>query len=298
MKERAISFGKTATLLGVLAEPTDRDAARTRPAVVLLNSGILHRVGACRSYVRIARRLAESGVTALRFDFSGIGDSPARRDSLAFEESSVLEVREAMDYLQRRRGFDRFVLVGLCSGADVGFETAVVDSRVVGLGQIDAYAYPTFKHQLVHYGPRMLRWSSWAGWIKRKAGIGSDAAVEEDVSEEAAMPEYVRVFPPKDVVQEKLRILADRRVEQYYVYTGGQEEYNYEKQFEDSHRAVDFRGTLQVDFLPEADHIITGLADQRRLIRSVDAWCSSCWPAADTDAATESSVPDARPVPA
>ena len=280
MRESAISFGKTATLLGVLAEPADRASAGARPAVILLNSGILHRVGACRTYVRIARQMARSGMTALRFDFSGIGDSPSRRDSLPFEESSVLEVREAMDYLQKRRGFQNFILIGLCSGADVGFETAVVDPRVVGLAQIDAYAYQTFRHYLVHYGPRVLAVKPWVNFVRRMFGRNASVEQAEINPEEAQTPEYVRVFPPKTVVQEKLKNLAARRTQQFYIYTGGQEEYNYKDQFADSHRAVDFGNTLRVSFIPTADHIITRLDNQTEVIDSIDSWTQDCWPTA------------------
>lgn len=287
MKERAISFGKSATLLGVLAEPSKRETEPQRPAVVMLNSGILHRVGACRTYVRIARKLAASGMTVLRFDFSGIGDSPARRDSLAFEESSILEVQEAMDYLQRRRGFNQFILIGLCSGADVGFEVSVVDPRVVGLAQIDAYAYRTPKHYWVHYGPKLLNLSIWTHWIRRKLGLVKKEP-ELSPTEEQQMPEYVRIFPPKEVVQEKLQKLVDRGVQQFYLYTGGQEEYNYRKQFEDAHKNINFGQTLEVDFLPQADHIITGIEDQKIVIQALDQWCQSRWPAeTKTDAAAK-----------
>ena len=138
MRERVLRFGETATLVGILTEP-DLDVRRTDvPAVVLLNSGILHHVGASRLYVQIARHLAECGCTSLRFDFSGIGDSEPRRDSLPFEESALVEAREAMDYVSGVAGTSEFVLIGLCSGADMSYFTAVNDEHVVGVAQLDA----------------------------------------------------------------------------------------------------------------------------------------------------------------
>src|SRR5215204_2692196 len=111
MKEKAFQFGKSALLTGILSEPENGVTPADRPAFILLNSGILHRVGSCRLHVRIARALAAAGFSSLRFDFSGIGDSEPRRDSLSFEESSRVEVREAMDYAAQTRGVRRFVLM-------------------------------------------------------------------------------------------------------------------------------------------------------------------------------------------
>ena len=75
MRERAVRFGKTAKLVGIVAEPNPTEQSGTdKPAVLMLNSGILHRVGACRLHVKLARSLASEGHTVLRFDFSGIGD--------------------------------------------------------------------------------------------------------------------------------------------------------------------------------------------------------------------------------
>jgi pimeloyl-ACP methyl ester carboxylesterase len=272
MKERVVRFGSGAALVGILTEPQKADD-RDRPAVILLNSGILHRVGACRLHVRIARALAPLGVTVLRFDYSGIGDSEARRDSLSFEESAVIETREAMDYLAQARGLRNFVLMGLCSGADMAFEVANVDPRVVGLVQLDAWAYRTFRHYLHHYGPRMKELSVWTNFIKtRLKRLAGRAAAPEQPTEDMELPTYVREFPPRERVAAELRALAERGMEFFYIYSGGQEEYNYRAQFVDMFREVDFKRQLRVDYLPDADHIFTGLDHQQLVVRGVVDW--------------------------
>jgi pimeloyl-ACP methyl ester carboxylesterase len=115
-------------------------------------------------HVRLARALATSGFSSLRFDFSGIGDSGQRRDSLAFEESSVAEVREAMDYMAQSRGTKRFILMGLCSGADMSHLTAVEDGRVRGLVFIDGWAYRNARYWIEYYARRSLEWTAWRDW--------------------------------------------------------------------------------------------------------------------------------------
>src|SRR5262245_3370773 len=139
MQEHASVFGKTSPLFGVITDPVRGGAspAEKRSAVILLNAGVIHRVGPSRLYVALARSMAAQGWTAVRFDHSGIGDSPARRDGLPFEQSAIVEAREVMDSLQRERGIDRFVLVGLCSGAVTAFEVAETDDRVTGAALIN-----------------------------------------------------------------------------------------------------------------------------------------------------------------
>lgn len=130
MTERAVLFGAARTLVGVVTEPPGGRAAGT--AFVLLNAGVVHRVGPNRIYVTAARRLAEQGFLSVRFDLSGLGDSGSRRDAVPFEQASVLEAREVMSAIEREYGISQFVTVGLCSGAVVAFRSAVSDERVLG----------------------------------------------------------------------------------------------------------------------------------------------------------------------
>jgi dienelactone hydrolase len=122
----------------VLTEPDARAPARRTLAIVLLNAGLVHRVGPNRLYVTLARRLAEMGHPALRVDLSGIGDSPPRSDHLPFDQSSVEEAIAAMDLLAAACDSSRFVLAGICSGADVALLAAARDRRVVGVAAINA----------------------------------------------------------------------------------------------------------------------------------------------------------------
>ena len=278
-REKVIRFGREAKLVGILSEPPNASAA-SEPMVLLVNSGILHRVGACRFHVRLARRLAAEGVSALRFDFSGIGDSEVRRDDLAFEQSAVAELREAMDHLAASKGARSFVVIGLCSGADMAFEVAKVDPRVVGLGVLDPWAYRTPRYYLNHYGPRLLQVSVWKRLIRRRlasppvvAPSASDPALEE-----LDLPTYVRDFPPQARVEAELRGLIDRDVKLCAIFSGGQaDHYNYEGQFADAFRSLALRDRLVERFIPAADHIFTNLAHQRQVVDTLADWLRSTW---------------------
>ncbi len=276
-REKAVRFGTSASLVGIVTEPAAGTETAGKPAMVLLNSGILHRVGSCRVHARIARALSLEGYTTLRFDFSGIGDSDQRRDSLPFEESAVVETREAMDYLGKLKGTQRFVLAGLCSGADMAHETALVDQRVVGLLMLDAWAYRTSQYYLRHYGKRVLKLQSWMNFARRRLdalrgrerarpGMPTGEGVEFDV------PKYVRVFPPRERVERDLRQFVDRKMALYCLWTGGLEDYNHRGQYEEAFSSVPFGGLLREEHIPEADHILTGLEHQDYVVRNTVEW--------------------------
>ena len=131
--EEAIVFGTNARLVGIVTAPSPEATARKQTGVIFLNAGVVHRVGPCRLYVALARRLSRCGFTALRFDHSGIGDSQPRDDHLNFDQSSVAEAVDAMNWLAGERQCDRFVLVGLCSGTLTAFRVAQIDPRVTSL---------------------------------------------------------------------------------------------------------------------------------------------------------------------
>jgi hypothetical protein len=138
VKEQAVLLGQARSLVGIVTIPADAAQGAHLPAVILLNAGIVHRVGPQRLYVKIARSLAAMGFVVLRFDFSGIGDSRVRHDNLPFEKSTISETKEAMGYLEAEKGIGRFILAGLCSGADISLKTACCDPRVVGAVLLNA----------------------------------------------------------------------------------------------------------------------------------------------------------------
>ena len=63
--EMVVRFGDAESLVGIVTLPS---APTNSTAVVLLNAGVIHRVGPHRMNVQLARRLAARGFTALRFD--------------------------------------------------------------------------------------------------------------------------------------------------------------------------------------------------------------------------------------
>lgn len=187
MNESVVQFGPARGLVGIVTVPAARDPQR--PAVVLLNAGLLHRVGPNRIYVQLARALAAAGHLVMRFDFSGLGDSGPRADHLPYAQSAPLEAREAMDWLSEQHGARSFLLIGHCAGAIFAMLVARDDPRVVGAAmlnpeggdaqwtEIDRKKKVSQEHAR-NYGRRALfSRERWAKLLSGRADYGSIARV-------------------------------------------------------------------------------------------------------------------------
>ncbi|HEY4183610.1 MAG TPA: alpha/beta hydrolase [Polyangia bacterium] len=132
--ERPIRFGADGSRFGILTAPSTPPPAG-RPAVLVLNAGAVNRTGTHRLSVRMARRWAALGFTVFRIDLSGIGDTPAAegtRESLVYPPDGYVDIDLAIDVLAAETAASRFIIVGLCSGADFAFQLARRDPRLVG----------------------------------------------------------------------------------------------------------------------------------------------------------------------
>jgi uncharacterized protein len=126
-------------LFGVLHTPAGRPPGDL--VMLLLSPGVKMRVGPQRLYLDIADAVLQLGISVLRFDFHGLGDSEGTlpeeqlRDVYNHIEVGryVNDTIDAMDWMQQTYGARRFLVSGLCGGAITGLLTGERDSRVVGL---------------------------------------------------------------------------------------------------------------------------------------------------------------------
>ena len=277
MSERPVMIGADRGLMGIVCEP-DGPWSADRPAMIMLNAGLIHRVGPNRLHVRLARQLAASGFLSLRLDLSGRGDSEPRRDGLSFAESGPIEAAEAMRYLEETKGVRRFVLFGICSGAAAAAEVAHVNARVAGAVVIEGGSYPTARFYRRYYLKRFFRARTWWNMVTGTNAAGRrlrrmlgrplpPAANDGEMVTGMAIPEST-----KAAVAAALQQMADREVELLAVFSGSTKEYNYPGQLQDAFATVNFRGRLEESYYPDADHTFTRLRNQDVLVARVLHW--------------------------
>lgn len=273
MIERAVTFGRSHTLVGIVNEPGGNKGAETLPAMILVNAGLLNRSGPHRLYVTLARTLAERGFLSLRFDHSGLGDSDTRPDHLTYAAGVVSDTRLAMDYLEETYGVESFVLGGLCSGADHSFLTACADDRVAGAVLLDWYAYRTPGYYLRHYGPRILRLGPWIRKVAR--AVGSIRVSPQERGPRQVDP-YARDIPSAKDTALALQGLVDRGSRFLCVYTGGQDALlNHAGQFFRMFPKLRDRGAIRAEYLPEAEHTFPQVENRKELVKLVVEWADT-----------------------
>jgi alpha/beta superfamily hydrolase len=116
--ERPVFFTSKAVLFGIVTEP--RQGEMRRRAVILLNAGADHHIGANGMYVDLARHWAGRGYIVLRMDLAGLGDSgtaPGQPENEVFPGSALEDIRAAIGFIRDRYGSGDITLFGLCSGA-------------------------------------------------------------------------------------------------------------------------------------------------------------------------------------
>lgn len=273
MKELVVRIGKPTPLTTIFTVPKELDSSL--PAVLIFNSGVMHHIGTCRVSVTIARELAARGILSARFDFSGIGDSESRSGTKPFEESSVEEITEVMDYLQDKKGIDQFIVYGLCSGADASYEIAKIEPRVVGMVQIDPYVYKVPVWYLYHYLPRLFDPGVWHRVYQKLTGrFTPTKRMREDVGEDfVEMPSYIRVFPPREEVAKGLQQAIDNDVAMYTILTAAVSyTVNRASQYRQSFKDVAFRDLLKVEYYPTLEHILTNPEYQKVIPNRICDW--------------------------
>ena len=277
MREEALLLGARGSLVSVYT-PASELAPGPRCAALLVNAGLVHHVGPNRLHVRIARTLAAVGVSCLRFDLSGIGDSPARADGLSVLQVFESEPREIMDALSKR-GYERFVLIGICSGADCAQRVAGIDPRVAGVILINPHdleedpAWQAHAHSRFYLTRSITNPRAWLNlftgrtkyrrllsslmtrsmsWIPGRARHITEraAAKRSQLSHVLGRAHVLFIISEQDVSTAYLHLM-----------TGGDTS------------TMQRDGRLTVQRVDGSDHLFTRLRDQNELVRIIAGWC-------------------------
>ena len=273
MKETAVTFGKQAELLGVMTEPESPSSqtAPPPPALIVLNAGLLHKVGPNRLSVELARAVAKSGFRVLRFDLSGIGDSKMTSANVPMRERAIRDVQAAMNFVAEHHGIDRFLLAGLCSGSDNAHHTSLHDERVVGSIHLDGYCVKNAQYYAKYYGGRLL------SWRVLRSKLQSHRKTEAAEGQRPTPNARTREFPSLEQLTDHFTVLSSRGVRFLCIYTGESGAYNHKGQLREALYTVPFGDLLDEEFYPLAAHTFTSLASRRRVVMRVAEWLVQHW---------------------
>jgi pimeloyl-ACP methyl ester carboxylesterase len=183
---------------------------KSPPTVYFVNAGTLDHVGPARLWVQLSRSWAEAGLRLVRFDFTGLGESPTRAGrplEYVYAPEAIDEVLSAMRTISHDDPTNA-VLVGLCSGGYHAIEGAIngkvrgvcainpvltfsppevrVDAPLdLQMGKLDVRrqasgakknwtrAIPAARSRL---GPMVQRLPDWAWWILNRVVVESPPA--------------------------------------------------------------------------------------------------------------------------
>lgn len=134
--------GRHGEVFGIVSH--DPSAGPSPLALLLLGAGALPHTGPNRAWVEIGRRWAAHGMPTVRLDLAGIGEAAGDDPELVTDDSiheswRIDDVRGVLDQLEAAGIAERFVLGGLCSGANCSLQTALADPRVCGLLLINLF---------------------------------------------------------------------------------------------------------------------------------------------------------------
>ena len=264
MREHVLKLGPGHNLVAVVTPPAGNPRGI---GVILLNAGVLHRVGPHRLHVKIARHVAARGFTGVRFDLSGIGDSPAAGSAAPHGEQAVRDTRAVMDELARAWGVERFALFGICSGAEKAYLTAIADDRVAGVFLMDGFAYRTPKGRLLHLATRLR--NATPAKIARKLGRLLARGAPERLRSNA--PEGVLPNPPRERFAADMQRLVERGAHVTLTYSANSI-VRYQDEMRDAFPGAGFMNEVVCHYMPEMNHIVTLVAAQERLRGLIDAW--------------------------
>ncbi|RST54502.1 alpha/beta fold hydrolase [Variovorax sp. MHTC-1] len=270
-KEIPVQFGPDGSLIGVITTPAEGSLAPV--ACLMLNMGANHRIGPRRINVKLARQMAARGISSIRFDLAGLGDSGPASGSEHFLTQAVFDLQAAMNLIQTMLGIRRFIAIGLCSGATNGLSLAVADARVVGLLMFDGYAFPGRRAQLerslhralaVPTNPAVI--GKTMRWLQRKFSASAAAAASPSIFEPEP-PEVTAALFRRSMSQ-----LAERNVAVLQLYTGTMHVTDRGRDQLGPFADEPFMQQFEYEFIGEIDHSLTSMASQQIFMRVVCDW--------------------------
>lgn len=269
MNEVAVLFGPDESLVGVYT-PAEGGGDL---CCLLSNAGLMPRMGPNRLNVKIARELARQGVSTLRFDLAGLGDSKANTSAVSWRDQAVQDIRSAMDFATQRFGQRRFVIFGICSGAENALNASLADERVIASFMVDGFWYRSIWTRPVQWFNRIRKLTPsrvMRGIRRRVRSRGSPSTEEQNLE---FFPGEESANPPREVYAKTMNALAARGTRIFVLYTNAAADYvSYSNQLRDAFRGEPFARHIGSELIMDIDHTAVPIAAQRRMIFMFTDW--------------------------
>jgi hypothetical protein len=282
IRELAVSFGADHSSVGVLAEPETNERDVNLPTVILLNAGIVHRVGPHRLYVALARELAAHGFCVLRFDFCGIGDSVTSSDSDAYIGRATTEVRQAMQFLTETVFATTYLILGFCSSVDVALNLILNDEKVHGAILVNGW--PTTEisatdvaaaHENIQARYYQRNIFVWRSWRRLLLGRSDFHAIKRAImgflrGRSRNHCRSVRRDAVSEVVRQAVR---ERGIRLLYIFSEGSVMWDiFQLVFGPRGKSITELEGVELEFFECCDHIFTPAWSRQRFINRVVGW--------------------------
>lgn len=260
--DRIVQFGPDGRLLGVLSGASLPASA---PTLVLPSAGLVPRAGPFRLHVELARRLAPRGIRTFRFELPGIGETP-RLAGIGAREATLA----ALDRLATDFDCHEFVVGGVCSGADVGWQAALDDPRVRAVVMLDGVSFTGPWFQLARLAGVMRRpMREWLGVMRRWFARARSGAAALD------MADY-REWPDRAEARRQFAALLARNVRSLWIYTGGySDRFLHPRQFGWSFGKAVADDKVAMHYWPDCDHTFYARAHRDRLLGTIENWLTA-----------------------
>ncbi len=142
--------------------------------LMMVTGGSQTRIGSHRMYERLAMALAAEGMTVLRFDRRGVGDSEGEDPGF---RGSAPEIAAAAEAMRREAGVARIVGLGLCDGATAlalhgaaaGIHDAILVNPWLTETEADSPAPAAIRR---HYRDRLLSREGWKKLLSGSVSLG------------------------------------------------------------------------------------------------------------------------------
>jgi pimeloyl-ACP methyl ester carboxylesterase len=243
-------------------------------------------------WVECARRWAARGVTTLRLDGSGLGDSdgderPYQRSAHFYRAELADQVLAALDELEGRGLPARFLVGGLCSGAYWGFHAALKDRRVRGLVLINIWTFFWSEQRAAAHDVRraraLLREGGWRELARIATSDGRIGRLARTTLRGLPRPRVAAPSRPGGAIDDALENLGDNGVQTLLLLSEGEALVDELAALGKLER-VEQAPNLSFERIPIKDHIFRPVWAQKHVHRRLDAALARVVEAVDRDA--------------